>query len=33
MWQSTQWNGQEPAFRFYITALVAGIFVGNAETD
>jgi predicted small integral membrane protein len=33
MWQSTQWNGQEPAFHFYITALVAGIFVGNEDTD
>ena len=33
MWQSTQWNGQEPAFRFYITALVAAIFVGADETD
>ena len=33
MWQSTQWNGQEPAFRFYITALVAGIFVGRDEKD
>lgn len=31
MWQSTQWNGQEPAFRFYITALVAAIFVGRDE--
>jgi len=33
MWQSTQWNGQEPAFRFYITALVAAIFVGMRDTD
>jgi predicted small integral membrane protein len=33
MWQSTQWNGQEPAFRFYMTALVAGIFVGKDDTD
>jgi predicted small integral membrane protein len=31
MWQSTQWNGQEPAFRFYITSLVAAIFVGRDE--
>jgi predicted small integral membrane protein len=33
MWQSSHWNGEEPAFRFYITALVAGIFVGKDETN
>jgi len=33
MWQSTQWNGQDPAFRFYITALVAAIFVGKDDAD
>jgi len=33
MWQSTEWNGQEPAFRFYITALVAAIFVGQKDAD
>jgi len=33
MWQSTQWNGQEPAFRFYITALIAAIFVSAKEAD
>lgn len=27
MWQSSQWNGQESAFRFYITLLAVGIFV------
>jgi len=27
MWQSKQWNGQEAAFRFYITLLAVGIFV------
>jgi len=31
MWQSTHWNGQEPAFRFYITVLVAAIFVGKDD--
>ena len=33
MWQSTQWNGQEPAFRFYITALIAAIFVSAKDAD
>ncbi len=27
MWQSSQWNGQESAFRFYLTLLAVGIFV------
>jgi predicted small integral membrane protein len=27
MWQSSQWNGQEPAFRFYLTILAVLIFV------
>lgn len=33
MWQSTQWNGEEPAFRFYMTALVAAVFVGKDDSD
>ena len=35
MWQSPKWNGQEAAFRFYLTILAALIFVhqpdGRAE--
>ena len=27
MWQSPQWNGQQPAFRFYLTILAVLIFV------
>jgi len=27
MWQSSQWNGQEAAFRFYMTILAVLIFV------
>lgn len=27
MWQSPQWNGQESAFRFYLTLLAVGIFL------
>ena len=27
MWQSSQWNGQEAAFRFYLTILAVLIFV------
>ena len=27
MWQSTHWNGQAPAFRFFITMLAVGIYV------
>ena len=27
MWQSSQWNGQEAAFRFYLTILTVLIFV------
>ena len=25
MWQSSQWNGQQPAFRFYLTILERGM--------
>lgn len=27
MWQSESWNGQDPAFQFYMTVLAAGIYV------
>jgi len=31
MWQSKVWNGQEPAFRFYMTALAVLIFVNQSD--
>jgi predicted small integral membrane protein len=31
MWQSKLWNGQEPAFRFYMTALAVLIFVNQSD--
>ncbi len=33
MWQSKTWNGQEPAFRFYITLLVVIIFVNQPDGE
>ena len=33
MWQSKVWNGQEAAFRFYMTALAVLIFVNQPEQD
>jgi predicted small integral membrane protein len=33
MWQSKLWNGQEPAFRFYMTLLAIGIFVSLPDGD
>lgn len=33
MWQSKSWNGQEAAFRFYMTLLAIGIFVSLREGD
>ena len=33
MWQSKQWNGQEAAFRFYMTLLAVGIFVSLPDGD
>ena len=33
MWQSPTWNGQEPAFRFYVTVLGAGIFIALDDRD
>ena len=32
-WQSATWNGQEPAFRFYVTALAVLIFVNQPDGD
>ena len=33
MWESQTWNGQEPAFRFYITVLAVLIFVVQPDGD
>jgi predicted small integral membrane protein len=33
MWQSRAWNGQEAAFRFYITALGVLIFVSQPDNN
>jgi predicted small integral membrane protein len=33
MWQSKDWNGQEPAFRFYVTLLGVLIFVNQEDTE
>jgi predicted small integral membrane protein len=33
MWESQTWNGQEPAFRFYVTVLVVLIFVLQSDGD
>jgi predicted small integral membrane protein len=33
MWQSSTWNGQEPAFRFVMTILAVVIFIAQAEPD
>ena len=33
MWQSADWNGQEAAFRFYMTLLVVLIFVCQKDED
>ena len=33
MWQSTTWNGQESAFRFYITVLLVLLVVLQPERD
>jgi len=33
MWQSSTWNGQEAAFRFYMTILVVLIFVNQPDGD
>lgn len=31
MWQSPTWNGQEPAFRFYVTILLVLLYVTRPE--
>ncbi len=33
MWQSPQWNGQEAAFRFYMTILAVLIYVSQPDDD
>jgi predicted small integral membrane protein len=33
MWESPTWNGQEAAFRFYITILAILIFVNQPDAD
>jgi predicted small integral membrane protein len=33
MWQSKDWNGQEAAFRFYMTVLAVLIFVSLPDSD
>jgi predicted small integral membrane protein len=33
MWQSPIWNGQQPAFRFYMTILAVLIFVNQPDGD
>ena len=33
MWQSKLWNGQEAAFRFYMTALVVLLFVNQPDRE
>ena len=33
MWQSTTWNGQQSAFRFYLTALAVLLFVNQPDTE
>lgn len=33
MWQSKTWNGQEAAFRFYMTLLAVVIFVGQPDGE
>jgi len=33
MWQSEQWNGQEAAFRFYITLIAVTVFVCQRDDD
>lgn len=33
MWQSPRWNGQEAAFRFYMTILAVLLFVNQRDTE
>jgi predicted small integral membrane protein len=33
MWESKTWNGQEAAFRFYITAVAVLIFLNQPDGE
>jgi predicted small integral membrane protein len=33
MWQSKVWNGQQAAFRFYLTLLAVVIFVNQSDAE
>lgn len=33
MWQSRIWNGQEPAFRFFLTMIAVLVYVAQPEPD
>lgn len=33
MWQSSTWNGQDAAFKFYMTMLAVLIFVNQPDRD
>jgi predicted small integral membrane protein len=33
MWQSKEWNGQQPAFRFYVTLLLVAILVCQPDRE
>ncbi|MBS0234712.1 MAG: DUF2165 domain-containing protein [Proteobacteria bacterium] len=33
MWESRSWNGQEPAFRFYVVVLAVLLFVNQPDHD
>ncbi len=33
MWQSKTWNGQEPAFTFYLTLMAVLIFVSQKHEE
>ncbi len=33
MWESQTWNGQEPAFRFYVVVLAVLLFVNQPDHD
>lgn len=33
MWESQNWNGQEPAFRFYILIVAVLLFINQPDTD
>lgn len=33
MWESREWNGQEPAFRFYVTVLAVLILLNQPDPD